>query len=206
MGAAGSVIGDVAHTRMSSPAFRRFLLAITGLRCLAARAQVRRFRPGLDYTCANPSALTLAHRLDATLCLVNDVGAAAAEQWASGDVGGFQAYLPSAQEDDADKAATYDADGDDGGMLQVIPFSYVHAVSFLRFVHVAPRHNTLRSQVPASNNTLNLVLHDPGTHKFVKYVNSCAPGSRWDIAAEYEVSPDDVGAEDEGDEGDEGDD
>lgn len=62
------------------------------------------------------------------------------------------------------------------------------------------------AQVPASNNTLNLVLHDPGTHKFVKYVASNAPGSRWDVAAEYEVSPEDVGGgSDEGDEGDEGD-
>jgi hypothetical protein len=120
-GAVGPVIGDVAHVRMRSPAFRRFLLALTGMRCLATRAQVRRFRPGLDYTCANPSALTLAHRLDATLCLVQDAGAVAAEQWASGDVGGFQAYLPSAQEDNPDEAAVYRADGDDGGLLQVLP-------------------------------------------------------------------------------------
>jgi hypothetical protein len=40
----------------------------------------------------------------------------------------------------------------------------------------------------------------------VKYVASNAPGSRWDVAAEYEVSPEDVGGgSDEGDEGDEGD-
>ena len=42
--------------------------------------------------------------------------------------------------------------------------------------------------VSASNNTLSLVYRDPGTMRFVKYIGSGAPSSRWDIALEYEVN------------------
>ena len=45
--------------------------------------------------------------------------------------------------------------------------------------------------VSASFNTLSLVYRDPGTMKFVKYVGSGAPSSRWDIALEYDVKTDD---------------
>ena len=51
----------------------------------------------------------------------------------------------------------------------------------------------------ASNNTLSLVYRDPGTMRFVKYVGSSAPSSRYDICMEYEVPP-----QPEGDEDDEG--
>ena len=51
--------------------------------------------------------------------------------------------------------------------------------------------------VSASNNTLSLVYRDPGTMRFVKYVGSRAPSSRWDIAMEYQVEQDDD--DDEGD-------
>ena len=44
--------------------------------------------------------------------------------------------------------------------------------------------------VSASFNTLSLVYRDPGTMKFVKYVGSGAPSSRWDIALEYDVKSD----------------
>jgi len=37
------------------------------------------------------------------------------------------------------------------------------------------------------SNALSLTLRPPGTMKFVKYVSAAAPGSRWDVAAEYTV-------------------
>ena len=43
--------------------------------------------------------------------------------------------------------------------------------------------------VQASPNTLNVVMRDTGTLRFVKYVSAAAPGSRWDIAAECRVHP-----------------
>jgi len=36
-------------------------------------------------------------------------------------------------------------------------------------------------------NCLNLVVRDPGVMRFVKYVSYSAPGSRWDVAVEFEV-------------------
>lgn len=38
-----------------------------------------------------------------------------------------------------------------------------------------------------SFNRLSLVLRDPGVMRFVKYLSANAPGSRWDIDAEWEV-------------------
>ena len=63
--------------------------------------------------------------------------------------------------------------------------------------------------VQASPNTLNVVMRDTGTLRFVKYVSAAAPGSRWDIAAECRVHPADrpdgeADASESGD-GDEGD-
>jgi hypothetical protein len=41
--------------------------------------------------------------------------------------------------------------------------------------------------VQPSFNRLLLALRDEGTMHFVKYVSAAAPGSRWDVCAEYEV-------------------
>ena len=46
--------------------------------------------------------------------------------------------------------------------------------------------------VSSSNNTLLLVYQDPGTMRYVKDVGSGAPGSRWDVALEYNVQSDDI--------------
>ena len=54
-------------------------------------------------------------------------------------------------------------------------------------------------------NTLNLVMRDEGTMKFVKYVSHAAPSSRWDVAAVYEVDQDDTDSDDDGDDDDDDD-
>lgn len=61
-------------------------------------------------------------------------------------------------------------DGDDGPLL-------THGASFNRFL---------------------LVLRDAGVMKFVKYLSAAAPGSRWDVNAEFEVG---VMAEDSDEDG-----
>ena len=43
------------------------------------------------------------------------------------------------------------------------------------------------TSIHAMSNALSLTLRPPGTMKFVKYVSAAAPGSRWDVAAEYTV-------------------
>ena len=41
--------------------------------------------------------------------------------------------------------------------------------------------------VCAACNTLTVVLRPPARMHFVKYVSAAAPGSRWDVAAEFHV-------------------
>lgn len=48
----------------------------------------------------------------------------------------------------------------------------------------------------AAFNTLHLLLRDPSLMKFVKFVSHDAPGSRFDVAAEFVT---DLTAEDVGD-------
>ena len=39
--------------------------------------------------------------------------------------------------------------------------------------------------IHAACNALSLVAREPASMKFIKYVSAAAPGSRWDVAAEY---------------------
>jgi hypothetical protein len=123
--------------------------------------------------------LTTHSVLDATLCFCAGDGKQCAYDeetadllgsdedaiWESGDVGGFECYIAATEDDDngGENAAGPDAEYDE-------------------------EDDTKLLSVSASNNTLSLVYRDPGTMRFVKYVGSGAPSSRWDIALEYEVN------------------
>ena len=80
--------------------------------------------------------------------------------WESGDVGGFECYIAADDDDDEDNQPHDEYVADD---------------------------DTELLSVSASNNTLSLVYRDPGTMRFVKYISSNAPSSRWDISFEYEI-------------------
>ncbi|KAJ3116393.1 hypothetical protein HDU96_009751 [Phlyctochytrium bullatum] len=95
--------------------------------------------------------------LDATLCLVADTPASRARAWAGDDFGGFECYM-APDEGNEDPAQYRAADVGGGGALL---------------------------SVSARNNTLTLVMREPGLMKFVKYVGAGAPGSRWDASWEY---------------------
>ena len=45
------------------------------------------------------------------------------------------------------------------------------------------------TSIHAAHNALSLVLRKPDAMKFIKYVSAAAPGSRWDVAAEYACAP-----------------
>jgi prolyl 3-hydroxylase /prolyl 3,4-dihydroxylase len=154
---AGRLLTQVHKDLFSSGAFARLVRRLTTVTMLGQRSQVRRFRPGLDYTVAHYGGLTRDPRLDAVLCFVNDSSQAAKAAWDSGEVGGFEAYL-LADEDEERPAEVYRAGADDEtGVLNV----------------------------SAASNSLNLVLRDEGLMRFVKYVSAAAPGSRWDVAAVF---------------------
>lgn len=118
---------------------------------LGSRGEVRRFRPGLDYTVAHYGGLTKDPRLDVVLCFVNDES----YDWGDGECGGFEAYLLADEEEDGPAEVYRQVQDDDTGVLNVSP----------------------------QFNSLNIVLRDEGLMRFVKYLSSSAPGSRWDIGA-----------------------
>ena len=141
---------------MHSAAFVQLLSAISGLAAATVASEVRRFRPGLDYTLAHVGTQCTAPTLDATLCFV----AATSSQlalWDSGDVGGFECHVEASAEDTRGAAEVYRAADDTAGVTSI---------------HAQP-------------NALSLVLRKPEAMKFIKYVSAGAPGSRWDVAAEY---------------------
>ena len=78
-----------------------------------------------------------------------------------GDVGGFECYI-EADDDETKVEAPDEYNPDDESELL---------------------------SVSAGFNTLSIVFRDPGTLRFVKYLASKAPSSRWDVVMEYQVEP-----------------
>jgi Rps23 Pro-64 3,4-dihydroxylase Tpa1-like proline 4-hydroxylase len=168
----GSLMHHVKTQVFESQQFARYLRRLTSLDQPTGvrKGQIRRFRPGLDYTVAHYGLLVDQSVLDATMCFVYDENDENMV-WESGDCGGFECYIEADDEDEETGAADEYNEDDDTELLSV----------------------------SASNNTLSLVFRDPGTMRFVKYVGSTAPSSRYDISMEYEVPPQpEVGDEEDG--------
>lgn len=158
---AGALLAQIRHELFCSAAFARLVAKLTTIGLVGQQSEVRRFRPGLDYTVAHYGILTKDPQLDAVLCFVCEGEAGDREVWGSGEVGGFEAYLLA--DDDNEAAEVYKAAQDDeSGVLNVSPAA----------------------------NTLNLVLRDEGLMRFVKYLSAAAPSSRFDIALTYQPEPD----------------
>ena len=104
------------------------------------------------------------------------------EAWASGEpVGGFETYIEAEDEGDAD-AAVYAGDSGEGG----------------------EEGGDLLS-VEAQHNCLSIVLRDPGTLRFVKYVSAFAPSARCDVEVVCRIHDEDLPDPDD-DDGDDSDD
>ncbi|KAE8351589.1 Oxoglutarate and iron-dependent oxygenase degradation C-term-domain-containing protein [Aspergillus coremiiformis] len=182
-----SPLQELLNDVFPSPAFRKWLAAITGAeRITSYDLMARRFRRGQDYTLASGYDGE-EPRLEFTLSLTPTPGWEKAgdeeeeeeeEEEENGKsapkpksdpkddaegpaVGGYEIYMAGDEEEEGD-AAIYRsaaADEDDG-----ILFS-----------------------TAASWNRLSIVLRDSGTLKFVKYVSAAAQGDRWDITGEMGV-------------------
>jgi len=183
---AGSLLCSMKRSVFESDAFGRWLKSVTSLGMPEGhRGRVRRFRPGLDYTVAHYGILTTSSVLDATMCFVAGkgdqckydeetgdlIGSDDDAIWDSGDVGGFECYI-AADEGEGEETEADDEYNED--------------------------NDTKLLSVSASDNTLSLVYRDPGTMRFVKYVGSGAPSSRWDLSLEYSVIDDDDDEDEEG--------
>ena len=171
----GRSLHKLRRDLFESSVFARYISKLTSLDIATGhRGHIRRFRPGLDYSVAHYGILTTSHVLDATLCFAAGKGNQCVYDevygdlvgndddavWESGDVGGFECYIAADDDDDEDNQPHDEYVADD---------------------------DTELLSVSASNNTLSLVYRDPGTMRFVKYISSNAPSSRWDISFEYEI-------------------
>ncbi|CAK9074696.1 unnamed protein product [Durusdinium trenchii] len=123
-GRLGCSLLRLAREVFASDSFRRWLKACTGLDTKNdGRPQVRRFRPGLDYTVAARGAQDSDEAdLDAILCFAlggskDELQTAASEQWASEEVGGFECYLAADEEDETVEAQEVYRGADTDGPL-----------------------------------------------------------------------------------------
>ncbi|KAJ2783375.1 putative component of NuA3 histone acetyltransferase complex [Coemansia javaensis] len=166
--AAARLLAALRDELFATPAFARWLAAVTGLALGARRGSVRRFRPGLDYTLASPAGDD-APVLDAVLCL-----AARPAAWVDGTVGGYHCYLDAGSDDDEAS--------NDGSVYRATAGDDNDAVLLTN---------------PAAWNTLCLAMREPGVVHFVKYVSAAAPGSRWDVSYEFQISEEEDGDDDD---------
>ena len=248
----GAMLDAIRQQLFRSAVFAKYLQIVTALEPLGYKDEVRRFRPGLDYTVAHYGVLTKVARLDATLCFVNDdkdlqdkllgkpseksvakpadtASKKAAkkseesdnsdeeeeddddyelsyeEVWDGGEVGGFECYI-EAEEDPENAEAAEVYRGSYNSVNGNTKSEKPEKKSKKGGAEEEEEEDNTTSllSVSACNNTLNLVMRDEGVMKFIKYVSANAPGSRWDIAVEYEITPPDVGEDSsEGSEGSE---
>ncbi|KAA1079187.1 hypothetical protein PGT21_003054 [Puccinia graminis f. sp. tritici] len=146
-----------------SHAFIKWLNLITT--CIPASHNVipRRFRPGLDYTLATSNDQQL---LEVHMSLTPSLG------WEDGEVGGWDCYMTSSDEDQSDPAVYKGPGPSEGGEDE--------------------DDSTLLTIHP-SWNKLDLVLRDPQILTFTKYVSSKSPQSKWDIKAAYRLEEEEGG-------------
>ena len=83
-------ISNLASELLASSAWVKFLSLATSLRPLAGRHEIRRFRPGCDYTVGYHKMLESDTRLDVSLCFTPE-----SQGWATGDIGGFECFIES---------------------------------------------------------------------------------------------------------------
>mmetsp|Transcript_15263 Transcript_15263/g.38465 ORF Transcript_15263/g.38465 Transcript_15263/m.38465 type:complete len:637 (-) Transcript_15263:204-2114(-) len=192
--ATGKLLYTVQKKVFESEAFLRYLKRATSLdkpTGILGKDAIRQFRPGLDYTVAHYGLLMQRSVLDATMCFVRDTTEYDQAMWESGDIGGFECYIEADIDDE-------DEEMDENGNSAPPPKRANSGAAD----EYNEEDDTELLSVSASNNTLSLVYRDPGTMRFVKYVSSNAPSSRYDICMEYDLPPDDDEEKDEsGDDG-----
>ncbi|KAI8977202.1 Oxoglutarate and iron-dependent oxygenase degradation C-term-domain-containing protein [Mycotypha africana] len=155
-----SVLFKDLRDKFQSESFRRWLAVLSQLSPRGYRGDARRFRPGHDYTLAKIN-LRGQPILDVTLSMATTPDVDAAEKWESCEYGGYECYM--AAPEGGEDPATYRQTADEDAALLTLG---------------------------AGANELSIVMKDEGVLRFVKYVSARAPGSRWDVAYEYDLPND----------------
>lgn len=154
LASSSQVLQDLAN-KLAAPSFTRFFELAVGDLTPKSRSggQVRRFRKGMDYTVAHAHNTVV---VDMTLCFVLP---GSDDEWASGDVGGFEVYLNKEEEQGEGDVAAAVYGGESDGVVSIDP-------AFA---------------------TLALVFRDESRMHFIKYVSASAPSDRYDISFTYQV-------------------
>lgn len=112
----GKLLSELLKNLISSVPFANLIRAFTTLSMIGCQGEVRRFRPGLDYTVAHYGGLTKDPRLDVVFSFVND---SPMDSWGDGECGGFEAYLLADEEEDGPAEVYRQVQDDDSGVLNV---------------------------------------------------------------------------------------
>jgi hypothetical protein len=192
----------------ASEAFRAWVSIVSDVLPLGYAVEARRFRPGLDYTLATSEEKEA--RLDLVLGLTpgledtkkknqsnNRKGKEVVQDrgWHTGEWGGWECYM--APHDEEEDPAIYRS----GSSRKAHPGAHAQADDPSHQVSNPPHDvddsdadgeddadddSTLLTIQPGFNRLL-MVLRDERVMHFVKYVSAAAPGSRWDVCAEFEI-------------------
>lgn len=187
----GQALGRVKEGLLLKAGFRALIQRVINLRLQGCEAaEVRRFRRGLDYSIATLRGLRGEPRIDVCLmvaeCGRGQPGASTSsggppakrraargegpvqaggdhsqQLWASEEVGGFESYIEVDEEEDDEKAEVYRDDDEEGPLLNI----------------------------PVTHNALSIVMRDPGTLSFVKFVSRSAPSARCDVKLVFGIDP-----------------
>lgn len=138
---AGDVLSNVASSLIQSDEFNSWLSAVTNTDCNHMFSQVRRFRPGLDYTLAcNGNTSSRCSELDVNLCFTSGN---TPQQWLSGDLGAFRCFTSTEFQDGPPDV--YEEDPSSGPELQSIPPSF----NTLSIINVNTRINDFVKYISA---------------------------------------------------------
>eukprot|EP01063_Lacrimia_lanifica_P008691 TRINITY_DN15737_c0_g1_i1.p1 TRINITY_DN15737_c0_g1~~TRINITY_DN15737_c0_g1_i1.p1 ORF type:complete len:573 (+),score=217.31 TRINITY_DN15737_c0_g1_i1:86-1804(+) len=122
---------------LDTPPMTKFIAALTTLRLLGQVGEVRRFRPGADYTVAYHKSLEPDTRLDAVMTFVEEC-----QGWLAGDIGGFECYI-AAEHSELAAAESYGNDEDqDNECISLTPLNNClslvardeHMMRFVKYV------------------------------------------------------------------------
>jgi prolyl 3-hydroxylase /prolyl 3,4-dihydroxylase len=106
------------------------------------------------------------------------------------NIGGYEVYM--AVDDEEDEVDSNNAESSHTGAGQrrkADPAVYKASTN--------DEDDAVVFSMPASWNTLSIVLRDKGLLRFVKYVSKSARGDKWDIVGTYSVTPDEEGGYDQ---------
>jgi Rps23 Pro-64 3,4-dihydroxylase Tpa1-like proline 4-hydroxylase len=203
----GGMLSKIRGDLLLLPSFMRYLSLLTGQCPAQLLSEIRRFRPGLDYSIAHMGMLSARDHLDFSMCFVDVAAPASAPaagkktskkqkansktlaEWQSGDLGGFVSYVKADETLTADSVRAVEAD-------EVFNSTAAAAARAAGSDDDEEEEEEEEEEdideglttLEPGFNVLSIVLRRKNQMHFVKYVNSSAgSSSRWDIAVEAEI-------------------